>query len=57
LKDFCSYVVAQEKIDELYSNRQKWLQMGITNVAHAGVFSSDRTINEYSVGIWNLKPV
>ncbi len=57
LKDFCSYMAAQKKIDELYSNREKWLQMSITNVANAGVFSSDRTINEYSVGIWNLKPV
>ena len=57
LKDFCSYLSAQEKINELYSEREKWLKMSITNVAHAGVFSSDRTINEYSVGIWNLKPV
>lgn len=57
LKDFCSYMAAQEKIDELYSDREKWLQMSITNVANAGIFSSDRTINEYAVGIWNLKPV
>ncbi len=57
LKDFRSYLSAQEKINELYSEREKWLKMSIANVAHAGVFSSDRTINEYSVGIWNLKPV
>ena len=56
LKDLCSYINAQEKIENLYKDREKWLQMCITNVAHAGVFSSDRTINEYSMGIWDLKP-
>jgi starch phosphorylase len=57
LKDLCSYINAQEKIDKLYRDKQKWLKMCITNVAHSGVFSSDRTINEYAIGTWNLKPV
>lgn len=57
LKDLASYINAQEKAESLYRNKEKWRQMCLTNVAHSGAFSSDRTINEYSVGIWHLKPV
>ena len=57
LKDLSSYVNAQEKADSLYQNREKWLQICLTNVASSGVFSSDRTTNEYSDRIWKLKPV
>ncbi|MDD4047907.1 MAG: glycogen/starch/alpha-glucan phosphorylase [Clostridia bacterium] len=57
LKDLYSYINAQKKIDELYQERRKWLKMCVANIAHSGDFSSDKTINEYSVGIWNLKPV
>ncbi|MGI6588423.1 MAG: glycogen/starch/alpha-glucan phosphorylase [Peptococcia bacterium] len=56
LKDLGAYIKAQERIDDLYKDRAKWLKMCITNVAYSGFFSSDRTTNEYSVGIWNLKP-
>jgi len=57
LKDLETYIEAQEKAESLYKQREKWLKMCLTNVAHSGTFSSDRTINEYSVGIWHLKPV
>jgi len=30
--------------------------MAINNIAHSGVFSSDRTILEYAKDIWNIKP-
>ncbi len=52
LKDFCDYVRAQEKIDKLYRNRSKWLEMSVTNIAYSGKFSSDKTINEYAKEIW-----
>ncbi|MGI6145145.1 MAG: glycogen/starch/alpha-glucan phosphorylase [Clostridia bacterium] len=57
LKDLGSYIKAQEKANSLYQNREKWLQMCLTNVAYSGAFSSDRTTNEYADGIWHLKPV
>lgn len=52
LKDFDSYVKAQEKVDEIYRNKDKWQEISCINIAHSGIFSSDRTIKEYATGIW-----
>ena len=52
LKDFDSYVNAQKKADNLYRDISKWSEMSIINIAHSGIFSSDRTIKEYATGIW-----
>jgi len=52
LKDFASYIEAQEKVDKLYKNKEKWQEMSCVNIAHSGIFSSDRTIKEYASGIW-----
>lgn len=52
LKDFDSYAAAQERIGMYYSDEDRWLKMAITNIAHSGVFSSDKTIQEYASGIW-----
>ncbi|MCQ2814812.1 MAG: glycogen/starch/alpha-glucan phosphorylase [Bacilli bacterium] len=57
LKDFDSYVKAQEKIEELYKNRDLWNRMCLMNVANSGFFSSDRTIESYAQEIWHLKKV
>ena len=57
LKDFDSYVKAQEKINELYINKDKWAQMCVVNIAMSGYFSSDRTIKEYIKDIWHLDKV
>ena len=52
LKDFESYVNAQGKINEMYKNMYKWQEICGINIAHSGVFSSDRTIQQYATGIW-----
>ncbi|NLK94388.1 MAG: glycogen/starch/alpha-glucan phosphorylase [Clostridiales bacterium] len=52
LKDFEAYIEAQNKIDGLYRDQNKWQQMCGINIAHSGIFSSDRTIQEYVTGIW-----
>lgn len=57
LKDFDSYLKAHDRVDKLYRERDKWLGMSITNIAHSGVFSSDRTISEYATGIWGVRNV
>ena len=57
LKDFDSYVKAQEKISELYQNKSKWQRMCLMNIANSGKFTSDRTIQQYAKEIWNLKKV
>lgn len=56
LKDFESYRDAQSRIEELYRDRNRWLRMCINNTAHSGKFSSDKTISEYAVGIWQVLP-
>lgn len=54
LKDFNEYIKAQEKANQLYRNREKWLEMSIINIAKSGWFSSDRTIEDYVSDIWEL---
>lgn len=56
LRDFDSYVKAQERIDELYRDKGRWMESSICNIANSGAFSSDNTIMQYSKGIWNTKP-
>lgn len=56
--DFNSYMNVHWGASHLYySNRTRWNQMSLANIAAAGFFSSDRTIREYSEKIWNLKPI
>jgi hypothetical protein len=57
LKDFQSYLDAHERVDAAYRNQERWAEMCILNTAHAGTFSSDRTIEEYVRDIWKLKRV
>lgn len=52
LRDIENYKDAQEKIDKLYKNKEKWNEMALINIANSGVFSSDRTIDEYAEDIW-----
>jgi starch phosphorylase len=55
LKDFDSYVKAQEKVNELYQDQKKWLHMSIVNVAKSGFFTTDRTMRQYNEDIWHLE--
>lgn len=57
LADFDSYRRAQNRTEELYKNREKWNRMSLMNIAKAGIFSADRSINDYARDIWNLEPV
>ncbi|EZP76582.1 glycogen phosphorylase [Parageobacillus genomosp. 1] len=57
LRDFAAYVEAQEKVEQVYQERERWLKMSVTNIAHSGYFASDRTIREYANEIWDIHPV
>jgi len=57
LQDFDSYVKAQNKVDTLYRDTNKWQRMCGVNIAHSGIFSSDRTIEEYATGIWGSEVI
>ena len=54
LKDFDSYQQAQKYASECYSNKRKWQQMSLANIAGAGIFSADRSVEEYAKDIWGL---
>ncbi|GGD02057.1 glycogen/starch/alpha-glucan phosphorylase [Pontibacillus salipaludis] len=54
LKDFNSYVAAQEEISHDYLNQRKWNEMSLLNIAHSGAFSSDYTIQNYADDIWKI---
>ena len=54
-KDFDSYVKAQEKVNDLYKDKESWLRMSLINIANSGIFSSDNTIKRYADEIWNIK--
>src|SRR5215469_3324685 len=56
LADLTSYVQAQDRLGELYSNPTEWARKAILNVGSSGKFSSDRTIHEYASEIWKAEP-
>lgn len=55
--DFLSYCEAQAKVDEDYKNKELWYRKSILSIARMGHFSSDRSILEYALNIWDAKPV
>ena len=57
LKDLPEYIKAQERIEKLYQDKQKWAQMCIANIGSSGYFTSDRTIEQYVEDIWHLSKV
>lgn len=57
LKDFDSYIEAQQKVDNLYRDTNVWQKICGVNIAHSGIFSSDRTISQYVNGIWGSELV
>lgn len=57
LKDFAEYCEAHDRINTNYGNSDSWWEKSIINIAHAGRFSSDRTISEYNEQIWKLNKV
>lgn len=56
MADFSAYTKTQRRISKLYStDKVKWNQMSLRNIAAAGIFAADRAIDEYAANIWNLK--
>jgi len=57
LADLESYIATQGRASELYLQPEEWARRALLNVARVGVFSSDRTIQEYARDIWGVSPV
>ncbi|KAK7748452.1 Non-essential glycogen phosphorylase [Diatrype stigma] len=55
--DFQSYLDAHRLVDDAYRDQDAWVSRTIRSVARMGFFSSDRCINEYAEGIWNVEPM
>jgi starch phosphorylase len=55
LADFAAYAAKQEEVAHAYRDTHAWTRKAILNVAHAGRFSSDRTIHQYAEEIWQVK--
>ena len=53
LKDFHAYVDAWKDLNDIYKEKNQWQVMSLNNIASAGYFSSDRTIDEYVDDIWH----
>ncbi|WP_226582519.1 glycogen/starch/alpha-glucan phosphorylase [Halobacillus litoralis] len=57
LKDFAGYLLSQQKVGQDYQRKRQWNLKSLVNIAQSGVFSSDRTIQEYARDIWNIQRV
>ncbi|MBQ6893102.1 MAG: glycogen/starch/alpha-glucan phosphorylase, partial [Clostridia bacterium] len=55
LADFESYKAEHDRAISIYPNQKRWNKMSINNIAGAGEFAADRSIDEYAERIWNLE--
>ena len=56
LLDFNDYVEKKDQALADYADRKTWAKKMLVNIAKAGFFSSDRTIEQYNNDIWHLTP-
>lgn len=56
LAELKAYTDAQSKVDAAFKDTESWDRKAIINVARAGKFSSDRTIQDYASEIWHVQP-
>merc|ERR1712060_969854 len=56
IQDFPSYIDAQNRVDTVYQDKQKWTKLSIEAATSMAKFSTDRTMREYSSVIWGIKP-
>lgn len=54
LYDFLPYCDARLRTNRDYADRRTFTQKCLMNTANAGIFSSDRTIQEYARDIWQV---
>ncbi len=55
LLDLEDYIKTKDQMMADYEDQRKWRKMMLVNIAKAGFFSSDRTIEEYNRDIWKLR--
>lgn len=55
LLDTREYIETKEKVYADYEDQAAWNKKALINIAKAGFFSSDRTIEQYNEDIWHLR--
>ena len=55
LIDLKEYIAVKEQMLADYEDQKSWMTKVIKNIAKAGFFSSDRTIEQYNDEIWHSK--
>ena len=54
IADFDDYRRAQEDIVKTYKDKDAFTKMSLVNIAKSGIFSADRSVQEYADKIWKL---
>ena len=57
LADFADYRKKQKQAVEIRKDIDRWNRMSLMNIAGAGIFAADRSINDYARDIWHVEPV
>ena len=55
LIDLAEYIKKKEEVYAAYEDQDAWNKKVVYNIAKAGFFSSDRTIEQYDKDIWHTK--
>ncbi|HWS39678.1 MAG TPA: glycogen/starch/alpha-glucan phosphorylase [Arenimonas sp.] len=55
LADFADYCATQERVDALFAQPKHWNNAVTHNIAGMGMFSTDRTIQEYVERVWSTR--
>ncbi len=56
MADYQSYLATQAELSTLYATDKKaWNQKSLRNIAAAGYFAADRSVQEYAENIWKLR--
>ena len=55
MRDLPDYIDAKLRVNDDYKDRRGFARKCLMNTANAGMFSSDRTINQYARELWKVK--
>ncbi len=57
LADFADYRNIQKQAEEIWHDAKRWDKMSLMNIAGAGIFAADRSINDYARDIWHCEKI
>ena len=57
MTDYAAYAACQGQVGESFRDVDLWTRKAALNIARVGVFSADRTVQEYAREIWRIEPV